>query len=148
MGSKGNRPSHPVAFVLPLINSILARKIFNREEELPKPTQCQPTVSRRGYQQVTDKLPTGYRQFSKTESLLLNRQEKGIILTIWFQKPADCCSVLWPKPTVVWKTLSDGFLTSYRLAGYRQFSKTESLLLNRQEKGIILTKWFQKPENR
>lgn len=50
MGSKGNRPSHAVTFVFLLVNSILARKMVNCEEELPKPNRCQPT----GYQQVTD----------------------------------------------------------------------------------------------
>ena len=37
MGSKGNSPSPPKTFVMQLINAILARKMGDLEEELPKP---------------------------------------------------------------------------------------------------------------
>lgn len=62
MGSKGNRLSNPMMFVMLLINAILVRKIGNCEEELPKPTQCRPTVGRR----VTNRLPTSYRQVTNS----------------------------------------------------------------------------------
>lgn len=104
MGSKGNRPSHPVTFVFLLVNSILARKMVNCEEELPKPNRCQPT----GYQQVTDSF---LRQevccwIDRKRVLYWQMVSKTRKQILWFSTAlsADCCFGLWPKPTVVRQT--------------------------------------------